>query len=134
MDDADLEPFLRSSPRLERLVLTNCIVTTFLAERLLKQIRAFTKLKTLHISLANQGPEEDGWHDDASFHYWDYKGDVQKYPLHDGPNPLSREQMEQMEHLNGILSGWRAQSHHVWLRSTTQSTSDGLRVGWSKSV
>ena len=93
IDGVDLEPFLKGAPRLKRLVLEGCITTGFLAEQLLEQIRAATALEALHMNCVFRDLG-DVWDQEASLHYWDYHGEVEKYLLHDGPNPFSVQQLE----------------------------------------
>ena len=93
MDGVDLEPFFKGAPKLKRLVLEGCITTVFVAEQLLELIRAVTTLEALHMNCVFRDLGNP-WDQEESFQYWDYNGDVEKYVLHDGPNPFSAQQLK----------------------------------------
>lgn len=84
----ELITFVRGSPALEHLVIENCRLGNYLWKDLIALIK--TLLKSLHMTPLFGG-FADLYSSPTVYFYEDSRGDVEKYLLHDGPNPFSDE-------------------------------------------
>lgn len=90
MEGGELLPFLRDNAALRHLVLGFLKLKGYLWKDLIEEIKATTKLESLQMDALYDGFTQEEFPLGDSHHaYVDYNSDVERYLLHDGPNPFS---------------------------------------------